>query len=90
MYIVYQVYLNALIEDEQGGNAVWGNATHAPDDDRDATHSHGELITFRHVPNANDSNTRHLTAEDASNWILEHTPVTFQVASKKAYSGLID
>ena len=32
---------------EQGGEAVWGNATHAPDDESDKAHTHGELIAFR-------------------------------------------
>ncbi|KAF8813753.1 phospholipid:diacylglycerol acyltransferase [Phlegmacium glaucopus] len=70
----------------KGGNDVWGNASHAPDDNSNATHSHGELITFRHVLNADDNDTRNLTAEDASNWILEHTPVTFQKMLETNYS----
>ena len=36
-------FLTAL----KGGNAVWGNATHAPDDDHPSAHSRGELIAFR-------------------------------------------
>lgn len=31
----------------KGGNAVWGNHTWAPDDDSDATESHGTLYNFR-------------------------------------------
>lgn len=75
-------FVEWLSRDEQGGNAVWGNASHAPDDDCNATHSHGKFIAFRHVLNADDDYTGNLTAEDASNWILGHTPVTFQVGSK--------
>jgi phospholipid:diacylglycerol acyltransferase len=33
----------------KGGNAVWGNATLAPDDEGDGRHTHGELISFRQV-----------------------------------------
>lgn len=32
----------------KGGNAVWGDATFAPDDDEEGVqHTHGELISFR-------------------------------------------
>ena len=31
----------------KGGNAVWGNATFAPDDEEEGNHTHGELISFR-------------------------------------------
>jgi phospholipid:diacylglycerol acyltransferase len=31
----------------KGGNAVWGDATFAPDDEEGADHTHGELISFR-------------------------------------------
>ncbi|KAH9973691.1 Lecithin:cholesterol acyltransferase-domain-containing protein [Lactifluus volemus] len=31
----------------KGGNAVWGNATFAPDDEEVDHHTHGELISFR-------------------------------------------
>jgi phospholipid:diacylglycerol acyltransferase len=31
----------------KGGNAVWGDATFAPDDEEGGLHSHGELISFR-------------------------------------------
>lgn len=61
----------------QGGPDVWGNATYAPDDRDDFTHKHtyGQLISFR-----NDSiEAQNLTAAEAGNWILERTPVSFQV-----------
>ena len=65
----------------QGGNAIWGNGTHAPDDDCDAIHSHGELIAFRGIASiVNATCSANMTAEDASNWILEHTPSSFQVS----------
>jgi len=31
----------------KGGNAVWGDATSAPDDEEGGHHTHGELISFR-------------------------------------------
>lgn len=63
----------------QGGNDIWGNGTHAPDDDCDATHSHGQLIAFRENATPDDDRSTNMTAVNASTWILEHTPVTFQV-----------
>lgn len=68
----------------QGGDAVWGNTTHAPDDECDGKHSHGELIAFRHSrqlgaeQNEKDM-TGNMTVDQAGTWILEHTPSTFQV-----------
>ena len=73
----------------QGGNAIWGNSTHAPDDchsdDADESddakvsqkQSHGELIAFREFDVAvEDTN---MTANEASAWILRRTPASFQV-----------
>ncbi len=31
----------------KGGNAVWGDAAFAPDDEEGGNHTHGELISFR-------------------------------------------
>ena len=31
----------------KGGNAVWGDATFAPDDEEGGEHTHGEFISFR-------------------------------------------
>ncbi|KAF8160852.1 Lecithin:cholesterol acyltransferase-domain-containing protein [Crassisporium funariophilum] len=70
----------------QGGNAIWGNASHAPDDDCDASHSHGELITFRSTVNDDNEDARNMTTEEAGNWILEHTPSTFQKMLESNYS----
>jgi phospholipid:diacylglycerol acyltransferase len=33
----------------KGGNAVWGDATFAPDDEEEGQHTHGELISFRQL-----------------------------------------
>jgi phospholipid:diacylglycerol acyltransferase len=56
---------------------IWGNATHAPDDAYDNTHTHGELIAFR--SSMTDGSLKNLTAVDAETWILQHTPTSFQV-----------
>jgi len=67
----------------KGGNAVWGNATHAPDDDHPGAHSHGELIAFRGPDSGSTESTgaikNNMTVEEAEAWILEHTSSTFQV-----------
>lgn len=65
----------------QGGEDIWGNVTNAPDDIAGATHTHGELISFRNILTANDtdSDLRNMTANEAGNWILQHTPSYFQV-----------
>lgn len=67
----------------KGGASVWGDANWAPDDEPGSSHTHGELIAFRQaaVPlSAHDITqpTRNMTADDASTWILERTPSTFQ------------
>lgn len=31
----------------KGGDTIWGNATHAPDDVEGTTHTHGHFISFR-------------------------------------------
>jgi len=67
----------------KGGNAVWGNDIHAPDDERNATHSHGQLIAFRqnHAGTvAQGEISTNMTADEAGEWILRHTPSTFQVS----------
>ncbi|KAF5322347.1 hypothetical protein D9619_001710 [Psilocybe cf. subviscida] len=70
----------------KGGNDIWGNATHAPDDIDYTSHSYGDLISFRSgALHVNDKSTN-MTSEDASNWILEHTPATFQKMLETNYS----
>jgi phospholipid:diacylglycerol acyltransferase len=68
----------------QGGNTIWGNLSHAPDDDHGSNHTHGELIAFRHSlafsAESSDDKTSNMTSEQAGTWILQHTPSTFQVA----------
>lgn len=80
-----------LRNNQQGGADVWGDASWAPDDDPGSSHTHGELIAFRQaaVPlSAHDITrpTRNMTADDASTWILERTPSTFQVDDCHVFS----
>ncbi|KAF8891737.1 Lecithin:cholesterol/phospholipid:diacylglycerol acyltransferase [Infundibulicybe gibba] len=74
----------------KGGDTIWGNATHAPDDSCDATHSHGELIAFRNVEpvfaDSNGDKAGNMTSEEAGSWILQHTPSTFQKMIATNYS----
>jgi phospholipid:diacylglycerol acyltransferase len=65
----------------KGGDAVWGNEIRAPDDDYNATHSHGELISFRRNPigNLDEAPSKNMTADETSGWILKHMPSSFQV-----------
>ncbi|KAG1865905.1 Lecithin:cholesterol acyltransferase-domain-containing protein [Suillus subalutaceus] len=70
----------------KGGTDVWGDANWAPDDEPGSSHTHGELIAFRqasvplsaHSITPSVEPTKNMTADDASTWILERTPSTFQ------------
>ncbi|KAG6879647.1 hypothetical protein C0992_000089 [Termitomyces sp. T32_za158] len=72
-----------LINGPKGGNAIWGNDTHAPDDRPNTVHTHGELIAFRQACEVDlagpNTTLPKLTAEQAGTWILEQTPSSFQV-----------
>lgn len=77
----------------KGGNAVWGNGASAPDDDLESTHSHGDLISFRTKEDIFaaqnglvEPELKNMTADDASQWILQHTPLTFQTMVQNNYS----
>ncbi|KAF5326319.1 hypothetical protein D9611_000021 [Ephemerocybe angulata] len=78
---------NATRTFDSGGDAVWGDGTRAPDDDHEATDSHADLISFRTAQagvNASElgpeePEVKNMTASEASQWILQHTPATFQV-----------
>ncbi|KAI0724123.1 phospholipid:diacylglycerol acyltransferase [Fomitopsis betulina] len=73
----------------KGGNAVWGNATFAPDDTSHGARSHGELISFRESVSAAEgagSRLHNMTADDASTWILERTSTQFQQMIESNYS----
>jgi phospholipid:diacylglycerol acyltransferase len=58
---------------------VWGNTTWAADDPPNAWQTHGQFVAFRPSSGVHDPGLRNLTADEASNFILEHTPSTFQV-----------
>ena len=66
----------------QGGDDVWGTADSAPDDWENSTQSHGALIAFRQNSPAlqGDSSLYNMTSSQAGTWILERTPITFQVS----------
>ncbi|KAJ3998713.1 phospholipid:diacylglycerol acyltransferase [Lentinula boryana] len=105
----------------KGGDAIWGNSTFAPDDPsedfdheidandvrkRRSGHTHGELISFRHIPVStprqegemdpqtnfrllnedNGAGVKNMTSEMAGEWILEHTPSSFQKMMATNYS----
>ncbi|KAF6760159.1 phospholipid:diacylglycerol acyltransferase [Ephemerocybe angulata] len=78
----------------KGGDAVWGDGTRAPDDDHEATDSHADLISFRTAQagvNASElgpeePEVKNMTASEASQWILQHTPATFQEMMRTNYS----
>ena len=63
----------------QGGDAIWGNVTFAPDDISENNHTHGELIAFREAVAEGDASLANMTSDAAGSWILERTPVHFQV-----------
>ncbi|KAI0364420.1 LACT-domain-containing protein [Pilatotrama ljubarskyi] len=72
----------------KGGDDVWGNATWAPDDLDNATHSHGALISFRQNSPAleGEQGLFNMTSSAAGTWILERTPVSFQKMMASNYS----
>ncbi|KAF9460770.1 Lecithin:cholesterol/phospholipid:diacylglycerol acyltransferase [Collybia nuda] len=71
----------------KGGDTIWGNLTHAPDDDYNTMHSHGELISFRNqsFPDGNGISAN-MTSNAAGTWILQHTPSHFQKMIATNYS----
>lgn len=80
----------------KGGSAIWGNSSHAPDDQEDHHETHGELISFRATSESanisseaiisSDAERKPMTADEASLWILEHTSSTFQKMVATNYS----
>jgi phospholipid:diacylglycerol acyltransferase len=73
----------------KGGSAIWGDSKSAPDDQEDQHETHGDLISFRETLFStnisseeiisSDTERNPMNADDASLWILEHTPSSFQV-----------
>jgi len=85
--------VSPLTVSEQGGEAVWGNGTHAPDDADDADHSHGHFVAFRNPGGSTkelheraNSGIANLTAGDVTSWILKSTPVSYQKMVASNYS----
>ncbi|KAF8589534.1 phospholipid/diacylglycerol acyltransferase [Ramaria rubella] len=70
----------------KGGTSIWGNATWAADDLQNATQSHGHFVAFRAINGANDPGTNNLTVDEASDFILGHTPSSFQRMMAMNYS----
>ncbi|KAF5345334.1 hypothetical protein D9758_008426 [Tetrapyrgos nigripes] len=73
----------------KGGDAVWGNATWAPDDPEGSSHSHGQLIAFRETflsEEDRQEDLRNMTSEQGGTWVLKHTPTTFQQMMYTNYS----
>ncbi|OAX43686.1 Lecithin:cholesterol acyltransferase [Rhizopogon vinicolor AM-OR11-026] len=78
------------LKQTQGGTDIWGDVSWAPDDEPGSSHTHGELIAFRGVAEAASAQgtpgVKNMTADDASTWILERTPSTFQKMIRTNYS----
>ncbi|KAI9639305.1 putative phospholipid:diacylglycerol acyltransferase [Dioszegia hungarica] len=77
----------------KGGNRIWGTHNAAPDDPQNATDSHGRFFSFRHAGSSSeeadlDKSTvsPNLTMNEASPYILTHTPTTFQRMVETNYS----
>ncbi|KAJ7502907.1 phospholipid:diacylglycerol acyltransferase [Mycena galericulata] len=71
----------------KGGSDIWGGSHGAPDDAHDCTHTHGALVAFRVPPPPPDTastsagveaDPTNMTADALSEWILQHTPSSFQ------------
>jgi len=71
----------------KGGETIWGNATSAPDDLDQADHSHGLIYSFRQTANETEFTAGNLTASNASTFLLQHAPSSFQVMIDSNYSN---
>ncbi|EMD33061.1 hypothetical protein CERSUDRAFT_87404, partial [Gelatoporia subvermispora B] len=80
----------------KGGDAVWGNATWAPDDVANRSHTHGQLFAFRQnaatmsasavAAHDADKDVQNMTSLEAGTYVLEHTPTYFQRMIATNYS----
>ncbi|KAF1988784.1 putative Phospholipid:diacylglycerol acyltransferase [Aulographum hederae CBS 113979] len=68
-----------------GGNAVWGNATWAPDDKPGQNISYGEFINFKNG-NSSISPNRNLTVEDSLDFLLDNAEPWYKKMVLGAYS----
>ncbi|ORX35684.1 Lecithin:cholesterol acyltransferase-domain-containing protein [Kockovaella imperatae] len=77
----------------KGGNRIWGNTEMAPDDPANATDTHGRFLSFRHPEVTSDERnltasnvSPNLTMNEASAYVLTHTPLHFQKMVQTNYS----
>ncbi|KAH9060542.1 Lecithin:cholesterol acyltransferase-domain-containing protein [Lactarius vividus] len=75
----------------KGGNAVWGNATHAPDDGEGGHHTYERgqttgTTTAKGLRHNKFPLSKNLTTDEAGPWILRHTPWTFRRMIATNYS----
>ncbi|KZO93943.1 phospholipid/diacylglycerol acyltransferase [Calocera viscosa TUFC12733] len=70
----------------KGGNDIWGTGDHAPDDPDNCTLSHGRFFSFQQEHGDHMHPSGNLTAAEASNWVLERTPVEWQRMLSTNYS----
>lgn len=76
----------------KGGDVIWGNSTCAPDDPEYTNHTHGHFLSFRPKENEavphvmSEPGAGNLTVDTASDWILSHTPASYQRMISSNYS----
>ncbi|EJT96683.1 phospholipid/diacylglycerol acyltransferase [Dacryopinax primogenitus] len=70
----------------KGGNDIWGNGEHAPDDPDNCTLSHGRFFSFQQEHGDHVHQIANMTADEVSKWVLERTPVEFQRMLATNYS----
>lgn len=68
-----------------GGNAVWGNATWAPDDLPGQNVSYGQFLNFRD-DNGTDDGYRNLTVEESMQYLSQTAEPWFQEMLEGSYS----
>ncbi|KAJ9116112.1 hypothetical protein QFC20_000789 [Naganishia adeliensis] len=85
----------------KGTDRIWGNHEAAPDDPEDATDTHGRFFSFRETTDAEPSASQapaegeitpdtprlNLTMNEAGEYILTHTPNSFQKMLEGNYSN---
>lgn len=67
-----------------GGDAVWGNATWAPDDLAEQAVSYGQLLNFKHYNGT--SSYRNLTVEESMSHLFNTTEQWYSEQIKRSYS----
>ncbi|KAF8331369.1 phospholipid/diacylglycerol acyltransferase [Cantharellus anzutake] len=74
----------------KGGDVIWGNATHAPDDLPNMNHTYGHFFSFRALSSSLHPSASNLTSTRAAEYILEHVPETWQKMLYSNYSNGIE